>query len=434
MKLFENMSIKNNILSIDGVKATDLAKKYGTPLYVMDTDIIEEKIKEFKNSFKSKNFKTEIIYASKAFLCKGICKIMKNMDIHMDAVSGGELYLIKHSDFDMQKVHMHGNNKTYDELLMCFDYEIGYIIIDNYDEIKKVIEIANFKNKKMKVMIRVNVGIDAHTHEYIKTSKHNSKFGVSVYSKELTEIIKLILKCNLLEFLGFQCHIGSQIFEKEPFLEEIRILIKESKKIEKNFKIKIRELDIGGGFGVYYTCEDKPIPIKLFMEFLINSTEKILSEEEMIIDKLYIEPGRSIVANAGCTIYTIGGIKETYGGTKYIFVDGGMSDNIRPCLYQAKYEAIVANRASEDRVQKVTIGGKCCESGDILIKDYLLQKCYIGDLLVVFSTGAYGYSMANNYNKIPRAPVVFLKNSIDYLAIKRESYDDLLRLDMSFNS
>ena len=432
MKLFKNMNIENNILNIGGLKVTDLTKKYTTPLYVMDINFIEERIKEFKDNFKSKHFKTEIIYASKAFLCKGMCKIIKNMDTHMDAVSGGELYLIKHSNFDMQKVHMHGNNKTYDELLMCFEYNIGCIIIDNYDEARKIVDIAKLKNKKMKVMIRVNVGIDAHTHEYIKTSKHNSKFGVSVYSKQLNEIIHLILKCNLLEFLGFQCHIGSQIFEKEAFLEEIKILIIESKKIENIFGIKIRELDIGGGFGVYYTSEDKPIPIKIFMEFLISTTEKILAEEQMSIEKLYIEPGRSIIANAGCTIYSIGGIKETYGGTKYIFVDGGMSDNIRPCLYQAKYEAIVANRASEDRVQKVTVAGKCCESGDVLIKDYLLQKCEVGDFLVIFSTGAYGYSMASNYNKIPRPAVIFIKDGKDFLAIKRESYDDLIKLDINY--
>ncbi len=430
MKLFGTMKTENGILEIGGVKVTELAKKYGTPLYIMDQALIEENIIKYKNNFKSSKFDTSIVYASKAFLSKAICQLVEKYDIDIDAVSGGELYTIKTSGLPMEKVHMHGNNKTDEELEMCLDYEIGSIIIDNEEEIERLSKICKEKNKRIKVMMRINIGIDAHTHEYIKTSKHSSKFGESIFDERITEIVEKIIKDENMEFLGFHCHIGSQIFDTKAFHEGIESMVKETKKISDALGIYIPEINLGGGFGVYYTEKDTAIDVEQFMKSMIEHLERSLEAEKMKLKKVSIEPGRSIVANAGSTLYTVGGTKTTYGGVKYIFIDGGMTDNIRPALYQAEYEAIVANKANEIAEDVVTIAGKCCESGDLIIKNGKLAKAETGDLVLVATTGAYGYSMSNNYNKAPKPAVVFVKEGKSVLSIKRESFEDLVRNDV----
>lgn len=430
MKLFGTMKTENGILEIGGVKVTELAKKYGTPLYIMDQALIEENIIKYKNNFKSSKFDTSIVYASKAFLSKAICQLVEKYDIDIDAVSGGELYTIKTSGLPMKKVHMHGNNKTNEELEMCLDYEIGSIIIDNEEEIERLSKICKEKNKRIKVMMRINIGIDAHTHEYIKTSKHSSKFGESIFDDRITEIVEKIVKDENMEFLGFHCHIGSQIFDTKAFHEGIESIVKETKKISEALGIYIPEINLGGGFGVYYTEKDTAIDVEQFMKSMIEHLERSLEAEKMKLKKVSIEPGRSIVANAGSTLYTVGGTKSTYGGVKYIFIDGGMTDNIRPALYQAEYEAIVANKANEIAEDVVTIAGKCCESGDLIIKNGKLAKAETGDLVLVATTGAYGYSMSNNYNKAPKPAVVFVKEGKSALSIKRESFEDLVRNDV----
>ncbi|WP_373080381.1 diaminopimelate decarboxylase [Fusobacterium varium] len=430
MKLFGTMKIENGILEIGGIKVTELAEKYGTPLYIMDQALIEENIIKYKNNFKSSKFGTSIVYASKAFLSKAICQLVEKYDIDIDAVSGGELYTIKTSGLPMKKVHMHGNNKTDEELKMCLDYEIGSIVIDNEEEIGRLSKICKEKNKKVKVMMRINIGIDAHTHEYIKTSKHSSKFGESIFDDRITEIIEKIVKDENMEFLGFHCHIGSQIFDTKAFHEGIESMVKETKKISEALGIYIPEINLGGGFGVYYTEKDTAIDVEQFMKSMIEHLERSLEAEKMKLEKVSIEPGRSIVANAGSTLYTVGGTKTTYGGVKYIFIDGGMTDNIRPALYQAEYEAIVANKANETAEDVVTIAGKCCESGDLIIKNGKLANAETGDLILVATTGAYGYSMSNNYNKAPRPAVVFVKDRKSALSIKKESFEDLVRNDV----
>jgi len=430
MKLFGTMKTENGILEIGGIKVTELAKKYGTPLYIMDQALIEENIIKYKNNFKSSKFDTSIVYASKAFLSKAICQLVEKYDIDIDAVSGGELYTIKTSGLPMKKVHMHGNNKTNEELEMCLDYEIGSIIIDNEEEIERLSKICKEKNKRIKVMMRINIGIDAHTHEYIKTSKHSSKFGESIFDDRITEIVEKIVKDENMEFLGFHCHIGSQIFDTKAFHEGIESMVKETKKISEALGIYIPEINLGGGFGVYYTEKDTAIDVEQFMKSMIEHLERSLEAEKMKLKKVSIEPGRSIVANAGSTLYTVGGTKSTYGGVKYIFIDGGMTDNIRPALYQAEYEAIVANKANEIAEDVVTIAGKCCESGDLIIKNGKLAKAETGDLVLVATTGAYGYSMSNNYNKAPKPAVVFVKEGKSALSIKRESFEDLVRNDV----
>lgn len=430
MRYFGTMKEIDGVLSIGGIKVTELADKYQTPLYVMDLELIEENINKYKKYFKSELFNGKIVYASKAFLCKEMCKIVDKYGIDIDAVSGGELYLIHNSGIDMKKVHMHGNNKSIEELNMCLDYNIGSIIVDGKDEIEKLSKLCKEKDKKIDALLRINVGIDAHTHEYIKTSKHNSKFGESIFDKDFVTIVKRIANDSNIIFRGFHCHIGSQIFDTEAFFEEIKILVEQCKKFKEEYGIEIKDLDLGGGFGVYYSQADRPLEIENFMTSLIKYTEKILHEENVEIENLYIEPGRSIVANAGTTIYTIGGKKETYGGIKYIFIDGGMTDNIRPALYQAKYEAEIGNKLNEKEKEVVTIAGKCCESGDVLIKNIEISKGEVGDFLVIPTTGAYGYAMANTYNKVPRPPVVFVKDGKDKLVIRRETYEDLLKYDL----
>lgn len=430
MRFFGTMQNRDGILEIGGVKVTELAEKYGTPLYIMDQSLIEENMLKYKNNFKSDKFKTTVVYASKAFLSKSICKLVEKNDLHIDAVSGGELYTIKASGISMNRVHMHGNNKTDEELRMCLDYKIGSIIIDNEEEIERISAICKEKSQKIKVMLRINIGIDAHTHEYIQTSKHSSKFGESIFDERFPEIVEKITTDENLEFLGFHCHIGSQIFDTKAFHEGIEVMIKETKKISEKLNVKIPEINLGGGFGVYYTEKDTAINIEEFMRSMIKHIEKSLAKEKMDIEKVSIEPGRSIIGNAGSTLYTVGGSKDTYGGIKYVFIDGGMTDNIRPALYQAEYEAVIANKLNESEDEMVTVAGKCCESGDLIIKNRKLAKAKRGDLLLVATTGAYGYSMSSNYNKAQRPAVIFVKDGRSAISIKRESLEDLIKNDV----
>lgn len=431
MRFFGTMRDENGVLSIGGIKVTELAQRYGTPLYIMDQELIEENMRKYKENFRSEKFKTQIVYASKAFLAKAMCQLVERYDMDIDAVSGGELYTIKASGIDMQRVHMHGNNKSIDELEMCVEYGIGSIIIDNELEIDNLSEVCKRKEKKIKALLRINIGIDAHTHEYIKTSKHSSKFGESIFDEKIVDIVEKIVKDKNIEFLGFHCHIGSQIFDTKAFHEGIETMILETKRISKLLGVKIPEINLGGGFGVYYTENDVEVDIENFMRSMIEHLEASLEKYNLDIEKVSIEPGRSIVGNAGSTLYTVGGVKQTYGGIKYMFIDGGMTDNIRPALYQAEYEATIANRLDGEEKEVVTVAGKCCESGDLIIKEKTLPKAERGDLLLVSTTGAYGYSMSSNYNKIVRPAVVFVKNGKCSLAIRRESFEDLVKNDLA---
>ena len=433
MRYFGTMKNNNGILEIGGVSIKKLAKEYKTPLYIMDQQLIEDNMKKYTENFKSSKFETEIVYASKAFLSKAMCQLADKYGLSMDAVSAGELYSIKMANFPMDRVHMHGNNKSIEELEMCLDLGIGIVILDNIQEIDRLGKLALSKNKNIKVMLRVNIGIDAHTHEYIRTSKHSSKFGESIFDENIYKIVEKILNYKNLEFLGFHCHIGSQIFDTKAFHEGIETMLKFTKNISERFNIFIPEMNLGGGFGVYYTEEDTEINVETFMHSMIEHIEKTLDKENMQLKRISIEPGRSIVGNAGGTLYTVGGTKNTYGGVKYVFIDGGMKDNIRPALYQAKYEAVVANKLTEEPNDIVTIAGKCCESGDLIGKNIKLAKAEEGDYIFVSTTGAYGYSMSSNYNKALRPAVVFVKDGKSCLSIKRETYEDLVSKDIFLN-
>ena len=432
MKLFGSSEIINGVLHIGGISVEKLREEYGTPLYIMDQKLIEDNMKKYKEYFVSEKFKTQVIYATKAFLNIGMCQLVNKFGLGVDAVSDGELFTIKHSGFPMENVYMHGNNKSDLELEMCIDYGVGTIIVDSFSELKKLEEICRIKKEKVKVLLRVNPGIEAHTHEYIKTSKDSSKFGETIYEDKIYDIIKEFQKSEYVELLGFHCHIGSQIFDTKAFYEEIETMMKFIETVKEKLNFNTRVLNLGGGFGIYYVQGDKELNIPQIMKKMVEILENKLDEYEISLEKVIIEPGRSIVGNAGTTIYTVGGTKITHSGKKYIFVDGGMADNIRPALYQAEYEGCIANKMNEKTSDEVTVAGKCCESGDMLIKDTFMAEAQAGDILAVATTGAYNYSMASNYNRLRKPAVVLVKNGKSRLLVRRETYEDLIRNDVNF--
>ena len=434
MKLFGSSEIINGVLHIGGISVEKLRDEYGTPLYIMDQKLIEDNMKKYKEYFVSEKFKTQVIYATKAFLNIGMCQLVNKFGLGVDAVSDGELFTIKHSGFPMENVYMHGNNKSDLELEMCIDYGVGTIIVDSFSELKKLEEICRIKKEKVKVkvLLRVNPGIEAHTHEYIKTSKDSSKFGETIYEDKIYDIIKEFQKSEYVELLGFHCHIGSQIFDTKAFYEEIETMMKFIETVKEKLNFNTRVLNLGGGFGIYYIQGDKELNIPQIMKKMVEILENKLDEYEISLEKVIIEPGRSIVGNAGTTIYTVGGTKITHSGKKYIFVDGGMADNIRPALYQAEYEGCIANKMNEKTSDEVTVAGKCCESGDMLIKDTFMAEAQAGDILAVATTGAYNYSMASNYNRLKKPAVVLVKDGKSRLLVRRETYEDLIRNDVNF--
>lgn len=433
MKLFGTSKIneKGN-LSIGGVDTLDLVKEFGSPLYVMDQELIETTIDKMKEAFVSPRFDTHIAYAGKAFFTTGMAKLIEAKDLELDVVSGGELYTAYKAGFPMNKVHMHGNNKTYEELKMAIDLEIKQIVIDNEDEIEKIEKICKEKNKKQAVLLRIDPGIEAHTHHYIKTSGLTSKFGISLFQENLLDIIKRINDSEYLEFKGFHTHIGSQIFQTVFFIFALEEIFKYLDKLKKELGIVVHTVNMGGGFGVYYKEGDAPVPVEEILKEIIIYAEAMEIKYKIGFKELCIEPGRSIVGNAGTTLYKVGGIKKTVGGKTYVFVDGGMADNIRPALYQAEYEAGIVNKLNEKATEEVTIAGKFCESGDILIEKTKLEKTQVGDILAMTVTGAYCYSMSSNYNRFTKPAVVFVKDGKAKIAVKRETLEDLVRNDEIF--
>ncbi len=434
MKLFGTAKVNNNgNLEIGGVDTLDLVKQFGTPLYVMDQELIETTIDTMKKAFVSERFNTQIAYAGKAFLTTGMVNLVNKKGLDLDVVSAGELYTAHKAGFPMERVHMHGNNKTLEELNMAIDLGIKEIVIDNEDEISKIEKICKEKEKKQAVLLRIDPGIEAHTHEYIKTSGLTSKFGISLFQENLFDIVKRLDESEYLEFKGFHTHIGSQIFQSAFFIFALDEIFKYLSKLKEELGISVETVNMGGGFGVYYAEGDQPAKLDELLSEVITYTEAMEIKYRIGFKNLYIEPGRSIVANAGTTLYTVGGIKETVGGKTYVFVDGGMADNIRPALYQAKYEAGVVNKLEEEENNEITLAGKFCESGDVLIGNTKLQKTDIGDIIAMPTTGAYCYSMSSNYNRFAKPGLVFVKDGKAKLAVKRETLDDVLKNDVLFD-
>jgi diaminopimelate decarboxylase len=420
---------QNGHLKIGGVSTIDLAKQYGTPLYVYDTALIRERAKGFKETFKELGVKAEVAYASKAFSCMAIFQVMKEEGLSLDVVSGGELYTALKANFPSERIHFNGNNKSRDELVAAVENKVGCIVVDNFHELRLLSEITVEMKRNMKVLLRVTPGIEAHTHDYILTGQEDSKFGFDLQNGQAEQAVKLSLESEYIELMGLHCHIGSQIFETTGFILAARKMIEKAAEWKSAYGFTPEVINLGGGFGIRYTQEDDPIPASQYAKEMILAVKEEVSKTGMEMPEIWIEPGRSLVGDAGTSLYTIGSSKEVPGIRKYLAVDGGMSDNIRPALYRAKYEALLANKADAALEETVSIAGKCCESGDMLIWDLPLPIAEPGDLLAVFCTGAYGYSMANNYNRLPRPPVVFVENGKSKLVIRRESYQDLITLD-----
>ena len=432
MKLQGTMEIKDNVLHIGGVNTLDLVKKYKTPLYVFDEELIRNKCREYIKSFKVKENGNKVAYAGKAFLTKYMCKLVCEEGLCLDVVSGGELYTAYKAGMPMENILFHGNNKTVDEVKLGIELGVGRFVVDNFYELDLIEKFCLENNKTQKIYFRVTPGIDAHTHKYIRTGQIDSKFGFALINGDFYKAVEKVKQYKNIELVGIHAHIGTQIFEIKPFLDEVEIMLKLLKEVnENNDDINLTEVDLGGGIGVYYTEEDKPKTISEFCEAIINKADEVCEELNIKRPTLLIEPGRSLVANAGSTIYTVGSIKEIKNVRTYVSVDGGMTDNIRPSLYQADYECGIVNKINKTgHNHKVTIAGKCCESGDILISDTEIGDINSGDILITTTTGAYGYSMASNYNKLPKNPVVFVQNGEDKLACKRQSYEDLLALEV----
>ena len=415
------------MLKIQGVGVDTLAKQFQTPLYVYDQKMIEEKMQMYHDHFQSKTFETEVLYASKAFCIQAMVRLAKERGLGLDVVSGGELYTALRAGFDPKHIHFHGNNKSMTEIEEALRAGVGTFIVDNVMEGEYLCQKANSLSYPLHVLIRVNPGVEAHTHEYIVTAHDDSKFGISIHEKAcLANMINAFQQTEKIVFDGFHAHIGSQIFEPQAFETEVDVMGQFLHEMQNEYGIVSRCLDVGGGFAVHYTDADAPIPIPLVCEVILRACEKQKEKYQLALQKIMIEPGRSIVAEAGMTLYTIGFQKKT-AHRHYLFVDGGMSDNIRPALYQADYSCDVANRMGEEKTIPTCVAGKCCESGDVLIQEALLPACVPGDLLVVYTTGAYGFSMASEYNRLCRPAVVFVKEGKARCVVKRETYADLVR-------
>lgn len=431
MRLVGTMEVKDNILYIGGVSTIELVKEFGTPLYVVDEELVRSQCRRYYEGFKVKEKGNKVAYAGKAFLTLAMCQIVDSEGLCLDVVSGGELYTAWKSGFPMGKVYFHGNNKTLEEIEMGINLNVGRFVVDNFYEIEKINAIAKEKNKVQKVLLRVTPGIEAHTHEYIKTGQIDSKFGFTVLNNKTIDAVQKAIELPNIELVGLHCHIGSQIFDTKPYEDEVEIMLALVKSIKDETGYEVEELDLGGGFGIYYTPEDTPRKIEDFCEVVLNKAENVAKELGMNLPTLVIEPGRSIVGNAGTTLYTVGSIKEIPEIRKYVAVDGGMTDNIRPALYNAQYECVIANKVESDSRETVTISGKCCESGDILLNNVEIPEATSGDILAVLTTGAYGYSMSSNYNKIPKPAVVLVKNGEGKLICRRQTFEEIIENELS---
>lgn len=425
-----NLNIKNGNLIFGGCDTTWLAKEFGTPLYVISEEIVKDRCREIRDEFLFKYQNTRAAYASKAFLNLAMCKIVEREGLDLDVVSGGEIYTAIKANFPMERVFFHGNNKAIEELELAINNDVGRIVVDNIWEIELINKIAKEHGKKVKVLFRITPGVEEiDTHKYISTGQKDSKFGIPLTENVIFEAVKKGIKYENIELMGFHFHVGSQLFSNESHIgavERVMVLIKE---IKDRFGFVTRELNTGGGYGIYYTHGDDPKPLSYFTDAIMEKIYKKCDEFILDIPTVIIEPGRWVIGEAGITLYTIGSIKEIPDIRTYVSVDGGIPDNPRPALYGAKYDAVIANKADEEKNKVVTISGKCCETGDILIWNLKVPEVESGDILAVFSTGAYNYSMSNNYNRIPRPAVVLVNEGNAEIIVERETYDDLIRKD-----
>ena len=423
-------TVKNHVLYIDGVSSLDLVKKYGTPLYVMSEGHIRHQMNILKTKMMDKYENTLPLFASKSFSCKAIYKLAKEYGIGIDCVSAGEISIALKAGFDAKKIYFHGNNKLESEIEYAISHGVENFVIDNFYEIELIEKVCSNLNKTINATIRVVPGVKAGGHKYIQTAAQDTKFGFSSHDGTYLKAVQKIIESKFITFEGIHCHIGSQVFDITKYEEAMEKFVQFAYEIHERFGIVISKLNAGGGYGIAYTKEDQPLDFEVItskiMEIITNGFESKGWPRPMVL----IEPGRYVVGNAGITLYEIGSFKDIPNVKKYISVDGGMTDNLRVALYEAKYDVVIANKADLPKDEIVTVAGKNCESGDILIKDIAIASCQPKDILAVFSTGAYHYSMSNNYNQLPKPAVVFTYQGKDRLVIRRQTFDDLVAYDV----
>ncbi|GAB6156970.1 diaminopimelate decarboxylase [Desulfotomaculum varum] len=430
MKLQGTMQVnQKNHLEIGGCDTVELAREFGTPLYVMDEALFRQNCRAYYQAF-TEAYDATVIYASKTLSNLAVCTMVEQEGLGLDVVSGGELYTAAKARFPMERVYFHGNNKSLEELRMALEYKVGRIVVDNQYELETLNNLAGEMGVKVNIMLRLSPGVEAHTHEYIKTGQIDSKFGLVIENGMAMSGVKRALQLPHVQLKGFHCHIGSQIFELQSYAHAAEVMIGFVHQVYRETGFMAEELNMGGGLGIYYYPGDQPRPVKEYADVLMTAVKNKADALGLPVPKVIVEPGRSIAGPAGTTLYTVGAIKDIPGVRKYVAVDGGMGDNPRPALYQSKYEACVANRMNEQPVEKVSIAGKCCESGDMLIWDISLPPLQPGDILAVLGTGAYNYSMSMNYNRLPRPAMVLVNNGRADLIVRREDYCDLIRNDV----
>ena len=435
MNLRDTLKIKpNGHLEIGGADAVELAREFGTPLYVFDEAHIRNMMRVYKRTIDEEyGGNGLVLYASKAFSCKAMYVVAKQEQIGIDVVSGGELYTAVKASFPIQNAYMHGNNKLVRELEEAVDAGIGCIVVDGYGEADILDGIAKKRGIRQKVLVRTNPGVEAHTHAFVQTARTDSKFGFSVSDGSAEKIITHVLSKDNLDLKGYHCHIGSQIFDYLSFKIAAEKLIDFSAEIKQKYGFEAEEINLGGGFGVWYNDEDPELKLSDYADYLktlICAVKEKCKNRNLNLPRLIIEPGRSIVGEAGITLYTVGAIKDIPGIKKYVAIDGGMFENPRYALYQSKYTAIIADRANAPCAEKVSVAGKCCESGDLIGVDMPLPEVREGDILAVLTTGAYNYSMASNYNRNFVPPAIFVKDGKADYVIKPQTYEDIVRNDV----
>lgn len=428
----DNISVnEKGHLTFCGYDTVELAQKYGTPLYLMDEDKIREHVREYKTAMEDFMPAGSVPeFASKAFSCKQIYRIMAEEGVDIDVVSPGEIYTAVQADFPMEKSFFHGNNKTDGDIAFAIENGVGFFVVDNEDELYSLDRIAGEKGVRQNILLRVTPGIDPHTHKKISTGSVDSKFGMAIETGQAADITKKALALKNVRLCGFHCHVGSQIFDSEPFNTAAELMLSFIKEIKASFGYTPEMLNIGGGLGVRYVESEPEISYRKELQKIGETLKKQCADLGLDVPKILTEPGRSFVADAGMTLYTVGSVKQITGYKNYVSIDGGMTDNPRFTLYESPYTVMLASRPDGEKDFTATVAGRCCESGDIIQENVLMPKPKRGEILAVATTGAYNYSMASNYNRIPRPPVVMLNSERDYIAVKRETYADLCALDV----
>jgi len=418
-------------LTIGGRDTVELAQTFGTPLYVMDENEIRRACRSYRKSIDEYYGGNGLAaYASKAFSCLEMCRIAAQEGMGLDVVSGAELYTALAAGFPVEKIFFHGNNKTPEELTYAVRNNVGRIVVDNLYELEILAQVAKAAGKTVPVMLRVKPGVDAHTHDFVKTGCIDSKFGLALENGEAFEAVRRTLELHDLRLTGLHCHIGSQIFDIEPFELAARVMLELIGRIKRRLHFEIDELNLGGGFGIKYIPGHDPVEYEKYMKRVSGVVKGACREQGIKTPFIIIEPGRSIAGPAGITLYKVGGIKDIPGVRTYVSVDGGMADNPRFALYQSEYDMLIANRAQEQKTGRVTVAGRCCESGDLLGEAVPLQKVKAGDILAVLVTGAYNYSMSSNYNRLPKPAVVLVNGEDARVIVRRETYEDVVRNDV----